>query len=221
MTFKKPLDTGNGKLILNAKNSFWLDYIYGKFNEQFGSFYNDFAESQKKVPAQKNNQWSLDQGIPLSVYLETGKGWEFVDYFNVIGPLASRDMIMPIDLSEVNGDKVNIKLECGFMFWEIDYAAMDFSDNLPAKVYHLCPACAMDEKGNEVTSALTSIDDKYLIQPEVGNEVTINYSVPPPEKGDLQSIFLHTSGYYEYIRDYRGLPNLINLMSFKKPGAFA
>ena len=94
LSLEKPENSKTGKLILNARNSFWLDYAYGKFNQQFGTYYNTFVKKQRKVPAQKHNQWSLEQNIPLSVYIDTEKGWKFVDYFNSIGPLASRDIIM-------------------------------------------------------------------------------------------------------------------------------
>ena len=220
LTFKKPLNSKNGKLILNAKNSFWLDYIYGKLNEQFGTYYNEFVEKHKKDPATKKIQWSLDQGIPLSVYVETEAGWEFIDYFNAIGPLATRDIIMPVDLSRVKTGEVRIKLECGFMFWEIDYAAMDFSENIPMSVTHLAPVSSIDEDGNEVSSLIASTDNKYLIQPEVGNEVIIKYVAPTAKNNNVQSFFLHSRGYYEYIRDYKGKPNLIYLSSFRNKGAF-
>ncbi|MEP7322727.1 MAG: hypothetical protein ABI761_12445 [Saprospiraceae bacterium] len=221
LSFKKPLNVKTGKLIINAKNSFWLDYIYGKFNEQFGTYFNEFSENQKKVPVQKINQWTRDQGIPLSVYVQTADGWKYADYFNVIGPLASRDMVMSLDLSGTKEDEIKIRLECGFMFWEIDYAAMDFSENIPVKISHVTSSSALDEKGNEVSSLIASSDDKYLIQPEAGNEVIIDYSIPAPENNNIQSLFLHSKGYYEYIRDYRTEPNLLYLSFFRKKGSFA
>ncbi|MFZ4401197.1 MAG: hypothetical protein ACOYO1_14255 [Bacteroidales bacterium] len=220
VSYKKPLNAKTAKLIINAKNSCWLDYLYGKFNELFGEYYNKFAESQKKVSAKKNTQWSLEQGIPLSVYIETDKGWEFVDYFNAIGPLATRDMIMPVDISKVKGDNVKIKLECGFMFWDIDYIAIDFSENLKVNTSLLSPSSAIDEKGNEVASLLSKNDDKYLIQADVGNEVVIKYPVIQSKKDFMQTVFLHNRGYYEYIRDYKGKPDLLYLNTFKKKGSF-
>ncbi|MDN3668221.1 hypothetical protein QWY93_02610 [Echinicola jeungdonensis] len=220
LTFKKPKTEKNGKLILNAKNSLWLDFIFGKFNEQFGTYYPRFAEKQKNVPANKNLRWSLNQGIPLSVYIETEKGWEFVDYFNVVGPLASRDMIMDIDLSKVEGEEVKLKLECGFMFWEVDYIAMDYSENSPVDVSYLSPELAIDENGDDVSDLLTYSDEKYLVQPEVGNRVIVTYPTIPVDKNKKQTLFLHSKGYYEYIRDYKNKPNIIHLYSFKKKGAF-
>lgn len=220
LSFKKQEGSKSAKLIINAKNSFWLDYVYGKFNEQFGTYFNTFSENQKKVPAKKNIQWSLDQNIPLSVFVETKSGWAFVDYLNLIGPLASRDIVVPINLANVVGEKVRVKLESGFMFWEIDYVAMDFSENIPVQMYNINPNSAIDETGNEVSDLLSSHDEKYLIQPEIGNVVTVDYSAIKSKTRNSQTVFLHSRGYYEYIRNYKNLPDINTLQSFKKKGSF-
>jgi len=221
LSFDKPKDTPSAKLVLNVKNSFWLDYIYGKFNEQFGTFFNEFNERQKKVPAEKNIQWALDQGIPLSVFIETSGGWQFVDYINTVGPLAARDVVMAIPLSGVSGEKINIKLECGLMFWEIDYASIDYSLNKPLKTDYLQVSEAYDEKGKDVSSFLRITDKKYLYQPDVGNEAVLYYSSAIPKEGMTQSVFFHNRGYYEYIRNYTNKPDMAYLKSFREKGAFA
>ncbi len=220
LSFQKPKTATSGKLILNAKNSFWLDYVYGKFNEQFGIYHNSFAEKQKKESAKKLNQWSFEEAIPLSVYVETTSGWEFVDYFNSVGPLATRDLVMPIDLSKVKGDNVKIKLRCGFMFWEVDYAAMDFTENIPVETTTLFAVSAIDEKGKDVSLLLEKGDDQYLIQPNIGNVVTLKFEIFAPKENSKHTTFLYSKGYYEYIRDYKNWPSITKLQSFKKRGAF-
>ncbi len=220
LTFNKPQNAKSAKLVINAKNSLWLDYMYGKFNELFGTSFNKFSEKQKNAPSEKMINWQLSQGIPLSVYLETDKGWEFVDYFNSVGPLASRNMVMVIDISKAKDDKVNIRLLSGFMFWEVDYAALDFSTNVATQVKRLSPTSAIDEKGKDVASLLKASDKKYLAQPEVGNEVVIKYPAQTIEKGQQQTAFLHSRGYYEYIRDYKNKPDVAYLKSFRQEGTF-
>lgn len=220
LQFNKPPDAKIAQLVLNAKNSYWLDYIYGKFNEKFGILFNAWNTYQKFVPAEKNRRWSLEQGIPLSVYLYTDKGWKLIDYFNVTGPLASRDIVMPVDVSSIKEDEVRIKLECGFMFWELDYAAVDFQNDMPVKITSLTPAKATDEKGRNVRKELSKTDSDYLAQPEVGNEVFIKYVSPSVTPDVKRTVFLHSRGYYEYIRDYDGIPDLQELNSFNDPGAF-
>jgi hypothetical protein len=218
--FKRPTNALSGKLLINAKNSFWLDYAYGKFNELFGTYYNTFAEKQKKVSAQDHNQWSLDQNIPLSVYVETRNGWALVDYVNTPGPLASRDLVIPIGLSDVEGEEVRIKLECGFMFWELDYVALDFSENIPVKITEIIPSSAVDEKGKNVSGLIAATDSRYLIQPAIGNVATVQYPAITPADGNSQTVFLHSRGYYEYIREYKNWPDVRKLLSFKQKGSF-
>ena len=218
LAFKKPVAVKSGKLVINARNSYWLDYVYGKFNEQFGSYYSTFAKWQKKVPTSRHIQWSLDQSIPLSVFIETQDGWKFLDYFNVVGPLASRDMVMPIDLSAATGDTVRLKVQTGFMFWELDYAALDFSENVDVQVTRLRARTAMDERGEDVSAMLSATDNHYLIQSEIGNSVNLQYTGSGSKK--TQTAFLHSRGYYEYIREYQTWPDINALKSFRKKGEF-
>lgn len=221
LSFNKPEKVAAGKLVVNLKNSYWLDYAYGEFIECFGTYYDDFVKKQKKVTAEKNIQWSLEQGIPLSVSVETKNGWRVIDYFNLVGPLAARDMVMPIDLGDVEGKTLNLKFECGLMFWELDYAAMDFSANIPYSKTEFNPVTAIDEKGSDVVALLSEPDHNYLFQPEIGNEVVADYKFEKPAPGMIQTVFLHTRGYYEYIRNFSNKPNFLQLKSFKRKEAFA
>jgi len=209
------------KLLVNARNSLWLDYIYGEFTQLFGNKYNKWAEKQNSVPFEKHKQWTLEQGVPISVYLETDGGWEFVDYFNPVGPLASRDMIMPIDISKSTSPNVRIKLESGFMFWELDYAAADFSSNEPVEVYHVPASYATDREGIDVKGLLAEDDEFYYRQLNVGNEVILNYAAPVLIQGKRNTVALHTRGYYEYIRSFENKPNRKRLRAFKEPGSLS
>lgn len=219
LSFKKKKENKSGKLILKAKNSYWLDYIYGKFNEQFGSRFNEFQKRTNQLPARRIKDWTLEQDIPLKVYLKTENNWKLVDYFELVGPLSSRELVMQVDLSSIQGDSIQLKLECGYMFWEVDYAAMDFNENQSVSLSKHSPIVAIDEKENDVKHLLSKQDKKYLVQPEIGNRVLLEYSPAPARPGFQTSIFLHSRGYYEYIRDYKGEPDLKRLKSFKKKGA--
>ncbi len=68
------------------------------------------------------------------LYIEKNRKWEFLDYYNIAGSVAFKDDILDISLDGVDSDSVKIKLEYGFLFWEIDYAGMDFSKNEQVKM---------------------------------------------------------------------------------------
>jgi len=221
LAFDNSTNSKQAKLVLSAKNSLWLDLVYGRFNEQFGSYFNQFQKDQHKVPAEKNIQWRDDQGIPLSVYVKSNNEWILVEKINPVGPMAFRDLIIPINLEKINTKKIEIKLECGFMFWEVDYAAIDFSKDVPMEPQYINPFSAIDESGKNVTNLLDKEDKNYLIQPNIGDEVVIKYHVNPAKNGEKQTVFLKNRGYYEYIRDYKGIPNFAKLKTFKEKGALS
>ena len=107
------------------------------------------------------------------------------------------------------------------MFWDVDYAAMDFTPDIPVSIAHIPATSAIDHSGKDVLSLLAATDDAYLAQPEVGNEVVIKYPAQAPGENYSQTVFLHSRGYYEYIRDYKNVPDFLTLSSFRQEAAFA
>ncbi|GAB3573656.1 hypothetical protein [Hymenobacter daeguensis] len=222
LSFAKPAAARHGKLVLHAQNSLWLDYLYGAFIEKFGTAYNSWAAQQKTQPAEINRQWSLDQSIPLKVYVEAGHGWQLAETIPTIGPLAARDLVVPLGFAANATGQVRVKLECGFMFWEVDYAALDCSPNVPVQLDNCRLSSARTERGTDARAQLAADDTLYLSQPRPGSVASLSYQshLPAPAAGTRCTAFLRTKGYYEHIRDFQGLPNLPELYAFKKPGRF-
>ncbi|GAB3294771.1 hypothetical protein GCM10027511_08070 [Hymenobacter humi] len=222
MSFAKPAGARGGKLVLHAQNSLWLDYLYGAFIEKFGAYYNTWADQQRTQPAAINRQWGLDQSIPLKVYVEAGEGWQLAETIPTIGPLASRDLVVPLDFAGNASRQVRVKLACGFMFWEVDYAALDCSPNAAVQLENCRLKSAITERGADARAQLLADDARYLAQPRPGAVVTLTYEsqLPATDAQTRRTAFLRTKGYYEHIRDFKGLPNLPDLYSFQKPGRF-
>ena len=218
--FKNPGKARKAKLILSLKNSYWLDYLYGELAKSFGSYYATYVKKQNKKPAAELIKWAADEQIPLQVSIKTKTGWQKIANLTTIGPLATRQIVVPIDLSNSTGEVIEIKLSSGFMFWEIDYAAMDFSEDNNFKVEKLSPSIASDETGKNVLPLLIDKDGVYLEQPVPGNVVTLEYKYKPLTGNESQSYILHTKGYYTHVRDLKGAPKIAFLNQFKKAGAF-
>lgn len=219
--FNNPQKKKNAKLYLTAKNSVWLDYIFGKFNEQFGTYYNKFQRDQQKVPFDTIQKWSESQHIPLSIFLKTNDGWQLIEKISTVGPMAKRDIVVPLTLEKVDRlDKIQIKLETGFMFWEVDYVGIDYSKNIDIKPQYISPSEAIDQYGNDVTQLLDKPDGNFFTQPNIGDEAVVNFQVVPLKENQGRSIFLQNRGYYNYIRNYKGLPDIDKLNSFKEESAF-
>lgn len=212
----------NAKLILRLKNSYWLDYLYGEFARRFGSEYVKWQQRQQRRPAAEMIQWTKDQYIPLQVALKTTQGIRTIATIHTTGPLLNRDMIVPVDLGQIEGNTAEIILTCGFMFWELDYAALDQSPDVYKLVGTLQPAAATDETGKDIRQALLQNDDRYLSQPNAGNTAELVYEwKQQPKQGYAYSVFLVTRGYYEPIREFTGKPDIAFLKSFRQPAAMS
>lgn len=220
LTFKNHTDQKNARLILEAKNSWWLDYSFTKFTELFGSYYPQFIHKQRTASRDSLLKWASDNGLPLSVFVKQGNEWKLIEQIPTVGPMALRTLCIPIDLTKHQGENIEIKLSCGFLYWELDAAHMDFTTQGQIEQFILQPEKAITELGIDHTEQLRATDHQYLVQPEPGNDCTIRYQLPSLSKGKIYSVFLHSNGYYEHVRDYTGIPDRELLQSFKEKGKF-
>jgi hypothetical protein len=219
ITFKNDLKKNHGKLILSAKSSSWLNYVYQELIKGFGSHYYKWAKQQEKRPANDLEKWLNEQNIPLTVSVKTADGWKEVQKIKTIGPLLNRDVVIATDLP--TDQSAEFKISGGYMFWELDYAAIDYSSNADYRVQSIKPYKAINEKGANVLPALLSADKIYLDQPNVGDAAIVKYKSITPKEGMTQTMFLHSSGYYKHIRNFTGTPKVAFLKSFKQPGALS
>lgn len=221
LVFTKEPGTSKAKLVLTLKNSYWLDQLYGELAHGFGRQYPKYIKKQSKKPVKDLVQWTKDQQIPLVVSVQTNKGWEKISELTTIGPLANRSVVVPVSTTGISGDKVAVRVSGGFLFWELDYAGLDFSSEDVYTVERLSPAIATDETGKSVLEVLQAEDGRYLEQPQIGNVATLVYKPSAPqETAKRYTYILHTKGYYQHIRNFSHKPNVAFLKQFKNPNAF-
>ena len=222
LSFNKPVNTAHAKLILRLKNSYWLDMVYGKFLQGFGNQYSSFMQTQRNASVEKLNNWKKEQQMPLNISVQTNSGWQTQQSLTTFGPLANRETVIPLDVSNVKDGKINVKLNSGFMFWEIDYAAMDFSNDAALQVTKLSPKKATDETGKNILPLLNKADGNYLEQPLPGNTAVIEFAYSPvSDTNKTQTYILHAKGYYEHVRNYTNTADINFLQKFKQPGALS
>ncbi len=221
LKFAVPKAKTNARLVLKARNSIWLDYTLGQFLDMFGSRYDHWYARQSKPDKSIDPQWAEKQGIPLAVYLKRNGVWQLVDHFPVVGPMADRDLVMPLNLTGISGETIELRLEGGARFWEIDYAALDLSDQEQVFCRKLPLKKAITTEGKDVTRLLTQSDRKYFIQPKVGDSALLQYPVPTTREAYQRTVLLHSRGHYKVIRRAKGEPDIARLEQFRQPGAFA
>ncbi len=221
MNFNNPGHAKKAKLVLSLKNSYFLDLLYGELAKGFGRHYARYSKKQQKKPAANLLQWVKEQNIPLQVDVKTKNGWKKITAITTIGPLATRNIVVPMELEDTGEPITTIKLSSGFMFWEIDYAAMDYTEEAAFTVEKIIPATAIDELGKNVLPALQKEDAVYLEQPLIGNVATITYNAKAlNDDTKTRTYFLHSKGYYQHIRDFKSKADIAFLNQFKHRNAF-
>ena len=218
LTFNKPPGANKAKLVIHGGNSLWSGYIYHSFAELFGTGYEKWRNEKDKSKPKEMEQWQTDQALPLMVYIEKNGKWEFADYFAHTGNTASRDMIMELDISGIKPEQIKIRLETVYQFWNLDYAAIDFSENKKMNTVLIDPFKAVKGDGSSQIESLNSVDQHYchLVSNE---EMNLEYS-PSGSKDGVNSYFFVSTGYYHNIKKYEGKPQISTLMKFKNKGAF-
>jgi hypothetical protein len=133
--------------------------------------------------------------------------------------MAAKEDILSFHIPDTKTDSVRIKLEYGNMFWDIDYAAIDYTINIPVKHRIAHFESAMDEQDRDVRNLLTSADLLYYVQPEIGNAVDMKFTLPEPVDSK-QTLVLHSQGYYRILLNLTGEQHKKELLAFLKKGHF-
>ena len=222
LSFISTAPTNQMKLVLHLKNTVWLDHMFERFGALMGDEYERISSKQNSIPSEQKIQWSKDEGVMLAVKLKTANGWKTIDHINTVGPLAARSIVVPIEEVCQAGDEIIVRLESGYHFWEVDYAAMDFTSNESLEIHRLPLRDAVDENNANVLPSIANHDGHYLEQTYIGSEAILTFDgLPALQSERTASLFLRTRGYYEYIRDYTGKPDIAELKKFRTTGTFA
>jgi len=225
MTFPKPANATQVKLVANAATGLWGSYMIKKMVElrgrEVGKFYTAVNHSQSARKALA--AWELrEQLYALKVYVEEPTGWEMRGVLPGTGPFISKDRILPLDVSHVQGDQLHIRIHPPAGFWALNSFAVDYTPDRPVSVQKLTPATAQDLQGKSVLPELTAVDSHYLAMPNIGDTADITFVAPPRKEGSDRAVFLHSRGYYKLHIAGTGEPDKKTLEAFDKvPGSAA
>ena len=207
-------------MIVRGKNSNWAYYVFNEFKKLYGNYYQSFLQKKDKENSSRVLQCEINQSLPLLVSVKNGKSWKMVDYFFTPGNAASRDMIMQLDLNDFkNKDHIQIKLQTVYKFWDIDYAAMDFSSDQPVSVSYIMPT-EFYKSGNISQSVQFSNNDTSCLTIRGDEQLHLSFNVSNNAKGTDNTYFLQGGGYYHDNTVFKGKPRLTELRKCTGKGAF-
>lgn len=219
LTFDKPKTADSAKLIIHARNTYWGGLLHKDFINLFGDDFEKWRAKQEKANPKDLEKWQTDQALPLMVYIKINERWKFIDYYQLVGNTTSRDMIMQLDTKNIQGDKIELKLETAYRFWDLDFAGIDWSNNENFTTTVIDPTLAIKSDSANEKQILLSSDKQYvhLINEEF---ISFKYSIPQSTNQTEASYFLVSGGYYHSLEPVTGKANYTELYKFKKNAAF-
>ena len=200
MTFPKPAGGAQVKLVANAATGLWGSYMIKQMvalrGRDLGAWYRTIDESKPARDALL--AWEVrEQLYALKIEVEEPSGWVVRGILPGTGPFISKDRIVPLDVSHVQGDQLHIRIRPPAGFWALNSFAVDYTPDRALTMQTIKPATARDLQGTDVLADLVASDDRYVAMPNVGDTADLTFRAPPPRPGTDRAVFLHSRGYYK------------------------
>jgi hypothetical protein len=205
-------------LVARMKNSTWSGYI----NHQLK------ANPANSMAMQAGYNSAMNTAA-MKISILTRDGWKMVDYFPPAGNTASRDLAMELDLSEVEGKEVFIRMETPYRFWDLDQAGICYETVRPSDITGMQKISAT--KNGVDQSRTIDNEDRHYLSLESNDQLNLEYIKSPKtvQHGSITTYMLVAGGYYrqraESIMPQAGQPlrmstslNLYSIARYKELG---
>lgn len=217
LDFDREVNQDQAKLVLALKNTYWASYVMKEWYGLFGSEIDAIKEKNANRTAEAQLNWQKEQGITLSVFVKKEGKWVFQDDVNVVGNTIYRDLVVPVDLSGIESETASVRLVAGFKLWELDYAGLDYSLDVPMEINELSASTVL--KNSEVQPTLNVNGDDEQYEHLASNDtLSLAFTSTQEEQEQAVSYVLKTKGYYIKHSNQSGPMAKRELMSFRRKG---
>ncbi len=211
LEFPKPAQAQKVKFLVNAWTSLWGSRVAQDFLKLYGSKAGDWISEVNSLGAEYRwlLGWYAREGLYLlPVQVETKTGWKARGMIYGGGPFVAKDKCYVLDVSDVAGETLKIKLAPPAGFWRFDGMAVDYSEDAPVQIREVSASLAKDGTGRDVAPLLSAIDDQYLVMPRKGDLTEAVFPKPSETGNGRRSLILKVTGYYDVHLEASGEPNL-------------
>ena len=194
ITFKRPAGAKKLWLVVDAQNTIWASSLLQSYLSAQGdavdAWYASLDAPERAAVAQER----FIRESFLHVAVATDRGWVDQGYFWEVGPEAMKRQAVPLDLSDVSGDVVRVRLTAPPSFWRIDAAMLAVEETFAGtgEPLKLVSASAPDGDHREV---LERVDGREWTM-ETGKAAELVFADTPRVAGWQRSYVLQSTGWY-------------------------
>jgi hypothetical protein len=209
-------------LLVRVRNTPFGDWLQKRLLELPGTALDRwYEELDRSAEARSRLQKAMIREGMIRVEVLARDGWREGGFVWEVGPLVWKDVVVPLDLSDVDGERVRVRLSATAGLWMVDRAALEPGSVLVEPDAELLPQRARDERGSDVLPLLLAADGRRYVMPDLENRADLSFAAPPPKPGWDRSVLLEATGYYLIHVPPGGEPQL-ELMErlVNEPGAY-
>ena len=211
LAFLRPSGAARAHLVLDATNTPWAVHLLNTFIAAHGAGTDAWYDSLNAQPA-----LAMALGMRLggegflAASVRTPSGWTATGSYWLVGPETFRRQVLDVDLSQVTGDTVFVRLESAPALWLVDRVAMDFTADRPMTVSGSSLLSARDKTGRDVAPLIASADGSdWVMQP--GDSAQLTFRLPGQAAGTSRTLMLRSSGWYRVHVPSVGAPDVAML----------
>lgn len=202
LTFKfpRPKNKVSAKLIVNIGTTLWGSRMIREMLQLYGNYVDEYykkIDEQKYDYQQMMNFIESEELYRLKYYTNDGVDWKLQGFINGGGPLISETRVYDLDLTNMEGDTLSIKLNPPYGFWTIDYIAVQYDEYKTPNLKTIPLTTAVNQDGLDLKDQLKVKDNNYVIMPTVGDYFEATFSSLSEESKKNTSYYLKSNGYYE------------------------
>ena len=190
--------------------------MYNEFSKLFGKYYDNWVKKNQKKSKEEVLANMKETGIPLVVSIKQGEDWIDIETIDLIGDVNYNSLVIPIDQKLLTNELIEFRIRSGFMFWQLDYMAMDFSAPADISIQYLSPSMALGNGVIDYKASLNNDDDNYMEHLVTGDSTEIKFESLKYSASQSRTIILHSKGYYLPQKEYEGKPDKEELATFKE-----
>ena len=194
LEFAKPKSPASARLVLEARNTPWASYLMGVLVRAWGRDVRRWYDPATSASLARQVAPPLAEDGFLTVLVRVNGAWERRGLVWEVGPEAAKRVALPLDLTGVTGDRVEVRLESTPNFWMVDYVALGEGAAEP-QVREIPLERALRGDGQDMAPLLAAEDRSYWVM-EQGDSADISVPVPPVPAGLARSYILKTAGWY-------------------------